>query len=395
MKRNVLSVLAAAAIFAAPAVFAAAPYTDLQTLPSREAVDYMYDTNCLSFAAGTQFYPDKVMTRGEVAQLVYETAASLPLVNPDFKDVQPGQAGDAIAAVAAQGILSGYADGSFQPDKAVTREEFADVVYRYLQYCHLADADGAVSPYADEDTVAAVYQKAVSVLHSKNLMTGPDNLFRPKDGITRAEAVETMYRLHHSDKNYVSHVQVMLQVMKALNAEYGSTIAYFRQGTMYWEGDTLILGVKGGPGRYLVSRIQNGVDRADAVSIRRVHLSRTDYDQLMNRAVNTLVEQEGVQNYIGSVPDFVHEQIVITVRRPVSETTLQELTSRVGKGLVRIEVASKTGQTVAAVQEDRSADEPQKSDAKAAKKEQKTSYSSLVDQATSDAIASVQSDNLR
>ncbi len=387
MKRNVLAAVLAAAILAAPAVGAEAPYTDLGTLSSRAAIDYLYDIRCLTFAAGEQFLPDQALTRGDLAQLIYNVAANMPIVNPDFQDVQSGRAGDAIGAVASQGILSGYADGSFQPDQPVTREEFAGVIYRYLKYSHMDAMDGAVQPYADEDTIAPTALHAVQVLHSKNVMVPADNVFRPKEYITRAEAAEAVYHILHTDGQYISHVQVELQVMKCLNAEYGSTIAFFRSGTMYWNGDMLILGIKGSPGRYLAKRIQNTVDRADAVSIRRVRLSRTDYDQILNRAVNALVDSEGVQTYVGAVPDYIHEQVVITVRRPVSEATLQALSERVGKGLVRVQVMETPGKT-SQVQQDGTAPDTN------AKKEKadRSQYSPLFDQAMSDAITTVQND---
>lgn len=175
-------------------------------------------------------------------------------------------------------------------------------------------------------------------------MVPADNLFRPKEGITRADAVEVVYHLLHSDGQYVSHVQVETEVMKALNAEYGSVVSYFRQGTMYWNGDTLVLGMTSSPSRYFSSRLQTGVSQADAVVIRRVRLARNDYDSILNRAVNSLVANEGVQNYVGAVPDYIHEQVVITVRHPVSARTIQELIQRIGSGLIRIETVPVAGQ---------------------------------------------------
>ena len=163
--RALAAVLGTAAILSAGAASAEAPYTDLNTLPQRAAVDYLYDTQCLTFVTGDQFHPNTVLTRGDLAQLIYNAAANMPLANPEFKDVQPGRAADAMAAVAAQGILTGYEDGSFQPDKEVTREEFAGVLYRYLQYCRLADADGEVEAYADESDVSPAELTAVQVLH--------------------------------------------------------------------------------------------------------------------------------------------------------------------------------------------------------------------------------------
>lgn len=392
--KKLLSLVTGLALMAsALTVSAEAPYTDLGTMSNRDGVDYLYDTHCLTFITGTTFEPQAVLTRGELAQLVYNAAANLPLSNPAFTDVQPGSAADAMAAVSAQGILAGYADGSFRPDEPVTREEFATVIYKYLQYIHMADSEETASPYADEQQVMPSAAEAVRVLHSKNIMVPADNLFRPKEGITREDAVNVVYHLLHSDKDYVSHVQVEAEVMKALNAEYGSVIAYFRQGTMYWNGDTLVLGMIGSPSRNFATRIKNTVTRSDAVVIRRVHLSRNDYDQILNRAVNSLVETEGVQNYVGAVPDYIHEQVVITVHRPVSEATIAALLQRVGSGLVRIETVPVAGKQPQ-VQDIRGT-----SAAPAGNTDQQPAdrgtYAPLVDPATAQTITAVQKDTIK
>lgn len=397
MNRKTLTALVAASmmtVFSYTAL-AAAPYTDLAGMENRDSVDYLYDTQCLTFITGDAFKPQAVLTRGELAQLVYNVAANLPLANPSFSDVKSGRAADAVAAVAEQGILQGYEDGSFHPDEQVTREDFAVVMYRYLQYSRMADADGTAVPYADENLAGPSAVEAIQVLHSKNLMVPKDNVFRPKDGITRAEAVETVYHLLHSDSRYISHVQVEMEVMKAINAEYGSIIAYFRQGTMYWDGDTLVLGMTGSPSRYFSNRIKTDVSRPDAVVIRRVRLSRNGYDQILNRAVNTLVANEGVENYIGAVPDYLHEQVIITVRRPVSETTLVELAQQIGSGLVRIESVAVPGQD-AVVQEVRAMqDQGKKTDRVRRDADAPTEYSPLLARATARTIDTVQHDTIR
>ncbi|MDU3112860.1 MAG: S-layer homology domain-containing protein, partial [Megasphaera sp.] len=333
VRQKIAAFLAAAMLLSASPALAEAPYTDLGTMADRQAVDYLYDTQCLTFITGNSFEPNRILTRGELAQLLYNVAGNIPLVQPGtsaLKDVSQGTAGDAMNAVAAQGILTGYQDGNFQPEAPVSREEFADVIYRYLQYNRMADPDQEVTPYADEAQVSPAYAQAVSILHSKNIMVPADNYFRPKEGMTRADAAQVFYRFMHSDGDYTSHVQIESQVMKAINAEYGSVLAYFQRGTMYWDNDVLVLGIKGSPSKYLTKRIAEDVSKPEAVQIRRVSLSHADYSQLMNRAIHTIVDKEGVQNYVGAVPDYVHEQIVVTVRHPVSQATLSDLVSRVG-----------------------------------------------------------------
>ena len=110
---------------------------------------------------------------------------------------------------------------------------------------------------------------------------------------------------------------------------------------------------------------------------------------IRNRAVNCVVEGEGVQNYVGSVPDYFHEQIVLTMRRPVSEATLQELMKRVGEGLVRIETVAEPGKKAIVQQVGKTTAE------KTGPADGDNTYLPLVDQSTSKAINTVADDNLK
>ena len=397
VRQKIAAFLAAAMLLSASPALAEAPYTDLGTMADRQAVDYLYDTQCLTFITGNSFEPNRILTRGELAQLLYNVAGNIPLVQPGtsaLKDVSQGTAGDAMNAVAAQGILTGYQDGNFQPEAPVSREEFADVIYRYLQYNRMADPDQEVTPYADEAQVSPAYAQAVSILHSKNIMVPADNYFRPKEGMTRADAAQVFYRFMHSDGDYTSHVQIESQVMKAINAEYGSVLAYFQRGTMYWDNDVLVLGIKGSPSKYLTKRIAEDVSKPEAVQIRRVSLSHADYSQLMNRAIHTIVDKEGVQNYVGAVPDYVHEQIVVTVRHPVSQAPLSDLVSRVGAGRVRLETMVTAGQT-ATVQVpgvDAAASGETATVETTGQTANRRLYAAALDDTTSSAVTSVQND---
>lgn len=394
-RKKVLAVLTALVACTSFSVFAAAPYTDLGGLKSRVAIDYLYDNNCLSFAPGTTFSPQQVLTRGDLAQLIYGTALNLPTAPLNFTDAPSPKANDAMAAVASHGILEGYADGSFKPDQPVTREEFAAVLYQYLKYCGLTDVSRTVAPYADQASIDAADLEAVQYLHNKNLMLSADNLFRPKDGITRAEAAETMYHVSHSDGDYVSHVDVERQVIRALNAEYGSMPAYFQQGTLYWDGNKLVLGMKTGPHMFPNQRLKRDVSRYDVLEIRPARFARSDYDQLMMRAINCIVSEEGVQNYIGAMPDYKAEQIDVIVRRPLAASTLQKLEERVGKGIVRIRDLQTIAAAKPAVQAGDATDEDLTDTQTNTDRDGANVYSPLYDTATNKAVDSVIQDTIK
>ena len=161
---------------------------------------------------------------------------------------------------------------------------------------------------------------------------------------------------------------------------------------MYWDNDVLVLGIKGSPSKYLTKRIKDDVSKPEAVQIRRVSLSHADYSQLMNRAIHTIVDKEGVQNYVGAVPDYVHEQIVVTVRHPVSKDTLAELASRVGAGRVRLETMVPAGQTsVVQVPGVDASNETAKAEPSGQTVNRRL-YAAALDDTTSSAVTSVQND---
>ena len=93
VRHKIAAFLAAAMLLSASPAFADAPYTDLGSMADRQAVDYLYDTQCLTFITGNSFEPNRVLTRGELAQLLYNVAGNIPLVQPGapaLKDVSQG-----------------------------------------------------------------------------------------------------------------------------------------------------------------------------------------------------------------------------------------------------------------------------------------------------------------
>ena len=49
VRQKIAAFLAAAMLLSASPALAEAPYTDLGTMADRQAVDYLYDTQCLTF----------------------------------------------------------------------------------------------------------------------------------------------------------------------------------------------------------------------------------------------------------------------------------------------------------------------------------------------------------
>lgn len=77
------------------------------------------------------FEPDRAVTRGELAQALYRVLKPSASQDNVFTDVPAGHPyGQAIAALYEMGVLSGVGGGRFEPDRAVTRAEVCAVLLR-------------------------------------------------------------------------------------------------------------------------------------------------------------------------------------------------------------------------------------------------------------------------
>ncbi len=110
----------------------------------------------------------------------------------EFSDV-PHQfwASDPISHMATLGIVSGFPDGTFRPQKGLTRAEMVTLLVR-AKSLELSKPSGNVFKDVGRQHWASQYIKA-SV--DSNIVKGyPDGKFKPSAGLTRAEAVSVLVR---------------------------------------------------------------------------------------------------------------------------------------------------------------------------------------------------------
>ncbi|ERT57789.1 S-layer homology domain-containing protein [Megasphaera vaginalis (ex Srinivasan et al. 2021)] len=305
------------------------PYTDLSAPALRTAVAYLYDGQYLPFVQGTLFHPEEPLTRGDLAQLLCQVA-NLPVT-------EGGSGEQAMAQVAQAGIMQDGGNG-FRPDESVTREELAGILARYLAYERLAEADGQAPPYADEKEIGPSFLPAVQLLHNKGIMVPADGFFNPNKTVTRGEGAEIFFRLLKNDGTYISHVQTEKEAIQAICAVYGSLPNYYRYGTLYWDDDTLVLGLAGKQqGRYVKAYLQAAVSHPGATVVRSATLSHDDYLQLMTRAEKLAASQIAAGDYVGVMPDYRAEQIVVMTRQPMEQSFVEALQKEIGTTAVRVE----------------------------------------------------------
>ncbi|WP_411553794.1 5'-nucleotidase C-terminal domain-containing protein [Paenibacillus lautus] len=144
------------------------------------------------------FVPNAPVTRAEFATLVVRALGlSADAASGSFQDVASSDwyAGAIQAAVDAD-IIDGYTDGTFKPNRTITREEMAVMAYNALEYAGYNPVDAAKVHFADASSIGAWSQVAVYELAELDILNGDQKQrFNPKSNATRGESAAVLHRL--------------------------------------------------------------------------------------------------------------------------------------------------------------------------------------------------------
>ena len=177
--------------------------------------EVVYEASRLQYMTGyegTKFFgPADYIKRGDVAMVLYKMSGNYTLdmsdssIDPnkaydtDFSDVN-GYAyyARAIQWAAKLGIVSGDDNAdTFRPEDAVTREELAKMLYKYMELqgeTEDVDADAILAEYEDEDTVSEWAREYVAWMVDQDVM-GQDSPLAGADPISRAMVAAMTVRI--------------------------------------------------------------------------------------------------------------------------------------------------------------------------------------------------------
>lgn len=139
--------------------------------------------------------PQNNITRAEVATIFFR------LLTDDVRDenlTKTNRYSDvaatswyntAVSTLSSMGIITGYPDGTFRPNAAITRAEFAAIAARFDN-----DGDKTAAKFSDIATHWA--RDEISIAYNNGWITGyPDGTFGPQRDITRAETMTLVNRV--------------------------------------------------------------------------------------------------------------------------------------------------------------------------------------------------------
>ncbi len=164
---------------------------------AKSKIDKLINLGVVNGYPDGTFKPDKPVTRAEFASMLVKALKLNNNSSKYFDDTLNHWSRDNVAIAVSNGIISGCGENSFRPDAVITREEMAAMIVRTLKTTEnnneISFSDNyMISSWASDDVRAAV---------GLGIMNGyPDNSFKPHNGATRAEAVAVIVNLMELNK---------------------------------------------------------------------------------------------------------------------------------------------------------------------------------------------------
>lgn len=147
-----------------------------------------------AYISGHRHYmnPNVVVSRGEVAMMVARLQTGRTsfkrLKKSGFRDASGGWYTAAVDHVSRKGVLRGYPDNTFHPNRGMTRAEFAAML------CRLMPASKSTN-HPFKDSYGHWASRSIGKAFNSGWISGyTDGKFHPNRRVTRAEAVAMLNR---------------------------------------------------------------------------------------------------------------------------------------------------------------------------------------------------------
>ena len=141
------------------------------------------------------FKPNNNITRAEFVVIVNNYFGLTKSSGKVFSDTKNHWAKISIDIAVTNGVCNGVTSTEFKPNDYITREQAATMISNYKK---LADSNHEeIYKFNDKAQISSYAKDSVEGVVERGYMSGySDGSFKPKNKITRAEAVSTLSRVH-------------------------------------------------------------------------------------------------------------------------------------------------------------------------------------------------------
>lgn len=156
---------------------------------------YLISKNALVTDAKGSYRPNANVTRGEFASYLAKSMDLEEANNIIFTDVKSTYmyAKD-IQLAATAGIITGYKDGSFKPNAAISRQHMAIMLERAINYLEIPKGTSSIT-FKDNAAIIKEYRQAVAIGAQLEIIKGSNGYFMPEKNATIGQAATFVHRL--------------------------------------------------------------------------------------------------------------------------------------------------------------------------------------------------------
>lgn len=161
-----------------------------------DAVEFVLARGYLSGTSDGSFQPNGLVTRAQLAQILWRMAGSLSAEPVSFQDVDAGDwYSSAVSWCCRTGIMSGLSADTFGPSAVLSRDQLALILHQFAEQTNTPLQPGVpLTGFSDAERVSSWARDGMEWAVANGLLTGDSqNALNPKSGVTRAQIASVLY----------------------------------------------------------------------------------------------------------------------------------------------------------------------------------------------------------
>lgn len=179
------------------------PFTDIADNGLRDYISLGQAIGIVNGYPDGTYRPNNPVTRAQYITMLHNMCGNPQVITPGLLYHDAGTIPDAyLNAVkwgVVTGIIKGYGDNTFRPNKEISRAEMAAFSYRFIKYIvdgEPTDELKADCNFRDSASIANDFREAVNVCANLGIIQGfPDGSFRPNATANRGQAATILVRV--------------------------------------------------------------------------------------------------------------------------------------------------------------------------------------------------------
>lgn len=173
-------------------------FSDISNNTYKDNINFLMSKNVLKGTKEGLFEPEKFITRAEFASAIYRIGKIKGLKKDVFNDVYKNSwFYEPAAGLYDLGIIKGMENSCFMPNKYITRQEMATITNRFIKHMDINNVYiyGKVG-FKDEYLISEYAKESVHNIFRLDIIDCKELFFNPLDNVKRDEAGKYLYKIY-------------------------------------------------------------------------------------------------------------------------------------------------------------------------------------------------------